>query len=182
VPVRRSPYSTTSVEPITDPRALRGWWIPDAAFAAFRVAIALLLIWHGVQEHFGQLLLPGQRWGGALAPFTDPWIMATVRLAGGALLALGLFTQSAALVLAVHVVLTHLATNGLRAHWMLNGGELTTVYCVVLLGFAVVGPGLFSLDMLRGRGPKRPRSRSSGMTVPISPWVNRQIRTRELSR
>ena len=180
MPVRRTPFPTTPAEPVTDPRSLRGWWIPDAGFAAFRAAIGLLLVWHGLQEHFGGLLLPGQEWRGSLAPFTDPWIMATVKLAGGALLALGLFTQSAAIVLAMLVALTHVSLNGTRLVWMANGGELVTLYCVVLLAFALIGPGLFSVDvLLRGR---RTRRRVTGMTVPISPWVQRQIRRRELTR
>ena len=178
--VRRTPYTTTTAEPRTDPRALRWWWVPDVAFAAFRVSIGALLVWHGVQELFGDLLLPGQRWTGALVPLTDPWIMATVKLAGGALLAAGLFTQAAALVLAALVVLSHLATNGPGTHWMLNGGEQATVYAIVLLTFACVGPGWLSLDVIvRGR---RSRKRAPGMTVPLSPWIRRQARRRELAR
>jgi putative oxidoreductase len=180
VPVRRTPYSTTTTEPITDPRSLRWWWVPDAAFAAFRLTIGGLLLWHGVQELFGQLLLPGQRWSGSLAPFTDPWIVASVKLAGGALLAIGLFTQSAALILAVLVALVHLAANSARLHWMLNGGELATLYCVVLLAFALIGAGQFSIDaFIRGR---RTKQQSPGTTVLISPWIRRQARRRELSR
>ena len=178
--VRRTPYTTTTAEPATDPRSLRWWWVPDVAFAAFRISIGALVMWHGTQELFGELLLPGQRWAGALAPMTDPWIMATVKLAGGALLALGLFTQASALVLTALVVLSHLATNGVRTHWMLNGGELATLYGIVLLAFALLGPGLFSVDqLLRFR---RAKKRPHGMTVPISPWVQRQARRRELAR
>jgi len=180
VTVRRTPYTTTTAEPATDPRSLRWWWVPDVAFAAFRISIGALLIWHGVQELFGELLLPGQRWSGALTPLTDPWIMATVKLVGGTLLAVGLFTQAAAVVLAALVALTHLSVNGVRNHWMLNGGELATLYAIVLLAFAFVGPGWFSFDgLLRGR---RSRKRTPGMTVPISPWVRRQARRRELAR
>jgi putative oxidoreductase len=180
VTVRRTPYTTTTAEPATDPRSLRWWWVPDVAFAAFRVSIGALLIWHGVQELFGELLLPGQQWTGALVPLTDPWIMAMVKLAGGVLLALGLFTQAAAVVLAALVVLTHVAVNGTRTHWMLNGGEQATLYAIVLLTFAFVGPGWLSLDvLLRGRKTRR---RQPGMTVPLSPWIRRQARRRELAR
>lgn len=179
--VRRTPYTTLTAEPATDPRTLRWWWVPDVAFAAFRMAIGALLMWHGVQELFGELLLPGQRWGGALGPMTDPWIMATVRLVGGALMVIGLFTRPAALVLTALVVLAHLAANGVRTHWMLNGGELATLYGIVLLAFAFVGPGIFSADeLIQFRRAKR--RRSHGMTVPLSPWVRRQARRRELAR
>ncbi len=183
MPFRRTPFPTTPTEPHTDPRTLRGWWIPDAAFAAFRITIALLLLWHGVQELFGQLMLPGQRWLGPLTPMTDPWISTALKIAGSTLLGLGLFTRSAALVLSVLVALAHLSTNGTRVHWMLNGGELVTLYCIVLLAFATIGPGLFSMDMLRWRrGKIRARTSTPGMTVPISPWVRRQVRRGELAR
>lgn len=178
--VRRTPYTTTTAEPATDPRSLRWWWVPDVGFAAFRVGIGALLMWHGVQELFGELLLPGQGWSGTLTPMTDPWILATVKLVGGALLAVGLFTQAAATVLAALVLLSHLASIGRGTHWMLNGGELATLYSMVLLMFVVIGPGLFSIDgFIQARRIRRPRH---GMTVPISPWVRRQARRRELAR
>lgn len=177
--VRRTPYSSPPAEPITDPRSLRWWWVPDAGFAAFRVAIGLLLAWHGIQELSGALLLPGQVWTGPHVPLSDPWLLGMLKLLGGVLLCLGLFTQSSAIVLAVLVALTHWVRNG-RSHWMLNGGELVTVYCIVLTTLALTGAGAFSIDaILRGR---RSRRKTPGMTVPLSPWIRRQARRRELTR
>lgn len=177
-PVRRTPYSAAAVEPSSAPRNLRGWWIPDFAFSAMRAAVGLLLAWHGVQELFGALLLPGVAAPAALASFTQPWVEAVLKLVGGALLFFGLFTRLTSLVLAVVVAVEHFSVTGLRMHWMLREGELATVYIIVLLAFALTGSGLFSLDAWI----ERRRARKSRMQVSMSPWIRRQIRTRELTR
>lgn len=166
------------MEPSSAPRNLRGWWIPDLAFSALRAVIGLLLAWHAAQELFGALLLPGMSWEGAPGAFTEGWIDGVVKLAGGALLVVGLFTRMTSLILAVLVALQHLAITGLRGNWWLNNGELATVYCVVLIAFALTGSGLFSIDAMIERG----RARRSRMQVSMSPWIRRQIRRRELTR
>lgn len=163
----------------TDPGSLRER-MPEVAFAGLRVAIGLLFVWHGMQEHFGVLLAPGQQWAGRLTPFSDPWIVATVRLAGGVLFALGLFAQPVAVVLIGLVALTHVAATGARALSMTVSTELAVLYCIVLAAFAVTGPGTLSLDALR-RG-RRARRRPGGMSVEMSPWVRRQYRRRDLTR
>jgi putative oxidoreductase len=166
------------VEPSSAPRNLRGWWIPDLAFSALRAVIGLLLTWHAAQELFGVLLLPGVGWEGAPAAFSERWIDAVVKLAGGTLLVVGLFTRITSLVLAILVALQHFAITGLRGNWWLNNGELATIYCVVLLAFALTGSGLFSFDAVL----ERRRARRTRMQVSMSPWIRRQIRRRELTR
>lgn len=177
-PVRRTPYSSTPVEPSSAPRNLRGWWIPDFAFSALRAVIGLLLAWHAAQDLFGILLLPGETWQGAPLAFTERWVDGVVTLSGGALLVLGLFTRITSLILAVLVALQHFAVTGLRGNWWLGDGELATLYCVVLITFALTGSGLFSIDALIERG----RARRTRMLVSMSPWIRRQIRRRELTR
>jgi putative oxidoreductase len=164
---------------ITGPRFLSAWWVPDAAIAALRVAVALLMILHGIQEHFGVLLAAAEPWRGVPAPFSDRWLAATIELAGGALLAAGAFTRSAAIGLASLVVLGYFAPLQARGHWNLSGAELIALQVAILLLFAVIGPGMFSIDALRAI---RRRPRPSGPTVSISPWIRRQYRHRELTR
>jgi putative oxidoreductase len=166
------------VEPSTAPRSLRGWWIPDLAFSALRAVIGLLLAWHGAQELFGILLLPGDSWQGAPRAFTEGWIDGVVKLVGGGFLVFGLFTRFTSLVLAILVALQHFAITTLRGNWWLNDGELATLYCVVLIAFALTGSGLFSIDAMIERG----RARRTRMQVSMSPWIRRQIRRRELTR
>ncbi|MGH7638396.1 MAG: DoxX family protein [Gemmatimonadaceae bacterium] len=177
-PVRRTPYSATPVESSTAPRYLRGWWIPDLAFSAMRAAVGLLLAWHGAQELFGVMLLPGVKWAGALTAFSQPWYEAVLKLGGGTFLVFGLFTRITSLVLAVVVAVEHFAVTGLRMHWMFRDGELATLYIIVLLGFALTGSGLFSFDAWI----ERRRVRKSRMQVSMSPWIRKQIRRRDLTR
>ena len=143
-----------------------------------RAAIGLLLAWHASQELFGVLLLPGDRWPGAPAVFSERWIDAIVMLAGAAVLVIGLFTRITSLILAVLVALQHFAVTGLRGHWMLNDGETATLYGIVLLAFSLTGSGLFSIDAMIERN----RARRTRMQVSMSPWIRRQIRRRELTR
>lgn len=180
MPVGGRPYSA-SAEPTTDPRSLPWGWVPDAGFTGLRVAVALLVLWHGLQEHFGVLLAPGQLWSGLLTPLSDPWITATVKLVGAVLLAIGLYTRAAAVVLAALVVLAHLAATGAGAAAMTSATELTVLYVIVLLAFAMVGPGIYSVDAVRRR--RRLRRRAPGMSVEISPWVRREYRrSRDVAR
>lgn len=166
------------VEPSSAPRNLRGWWIPDFAFSALRAVIGMLLVWHACQELFGVLMLPGAGWEGAPRAFTERWIDGVVKLGGGALLVMGMFTRITSLILAVLVGLQHFAITTMRGNWWLNNGELATLYCVVLIAFALTGSGLFSVDAIIERN----RARRTRMQVSMSPWIRRQIRRRELTR
>ena len=167
------------MEPITVPKFLGGWWIPDLAIAALRIGIAGLLLLHGVQELWGLFLPPDQAWLGHPAQLTDRWIAAWVEMVGGTLLAFGAFTRVVAIGLAIVVALAYYAPMRARGHWNFNEPELIALCAAVLVTFAIVGPGLFSIDALR-EGRHRPRP--SGSTVPLSPWIKRQYRRRELTR
>jgi putative oxidoreductase len=178
----REPVRTYRVSPVkpVSARDLRGWWIPDAAFAALRVFIAAMIARHGLQDHFGILLLGDDVWLGTPAALTDRWLAATLLIAGGLLLGVGLFTRAAALLLALVTVLGWFAAGRVAGHWMVDGREPIALYAAVLLLFTVIGPGLFALDTLwksRGR-----RKRGVASTVGISPWLARQYRRRELTR
>ena len=175
--IGRTPYISSPAEPVTEPRMLPWGWLPDVAFTALRVMVAALIVWHGAQEHFGVLLGPGQRWTGTLTPFSDPWIVATVKLAGGLLLAAGWFTRPTALVLAGLAVINHVVAVAGGTPSLGVAGELVALQIAVLVTFALTGPGVYSLDERRRR--RRQRRRPSGMSVEMSPWVRRQYRRRD---
>lgn len=174
---KRTPHRVSPAEPITS-ADVRGWWIPDAGFAALRIFVALMLIAHGLRDHFGFLTL-GEPWLGAPAPLTDRWIAATLLLTGGTLLIVGWLTRAASLVLAVVVVLGYYAPAAARGHWALRGGELVALFTGILISFMLIGAGMFSVDTMRAN---RPRRRKATMTVSMSPWIKRQYRRRELTR
>lgn len=176
--VRRTPYNSTPAEPISGPFRTSGWWIPDLAFSALRLSVALLITWHGAQDLFGFLIPPPHRWS-APVPWTDGWLEAVVRLGGGTLLAIGLFTRPTAFVLAAVVVLEQAGASARATDWATAGGELAVLHALVLGCFALTGPGLFSVDaLIAGQLARRRR----GNTVAMSPWIRRQYRRRELAR
>ena len=180
MPLHSSTPDRGTLEPVTVPRFLRDWWIPDAAIAALRISVAAILLLHGVQEHYGMFLPGDQTWLGAPQPLTDRWIAATIEIVGGTLLAAGAFTRFVALVLTTLVVLSYFAPPSAVGHWAFKGRELIALYALILMTFAVIGPGLFSLDALRV-ARRKPRL-GSAMVVPLSPWIKRQYRRRDLTR
>lgn len=132
-------------------RSLRLSRFEPAAYAALRIVSGSLFAFHGVQKVLGWLstkappVLGSQLWFGGL-----------IELAGGSLIALGLFTRSAAFVASGTMAVAYT-----QFHWKLaltdwqwlpivNKGELAALYCFVFLFIWVHGPGSASLDRLRG--------------------------------
>jgi len=178
--LERAARTSTPVEPITAPRLLRAWWIPDLGFAALRVVAASLLLLPGIQRLFGVLLPPGQAWSGAPRVLTDPWVIAALEFGGGALLLVGLFTCTTAFLMTLFVALSYALDRFADIQWIPGGWEFTVLYCALLLAFAVIGPGLFSIDGLFAI--RRAPPRRKGMNVELSPWIEREYRRSNLSR
>jgi len=119
-----------------------------AALALFRIVIGLLFALHGTAKLFGW---PATK-SGAVPVGTWPyWWAGVIELAVGVLVALGLFTRSAAVIgsgtMAFAYFTEHQAKGLLPIE---NGGELATLYCFAFLLIALIGPGAFAL---RDRGP-----------------------------
>lgn len=174
----RKQYRISPVEGVKDPLP-RDWRIADAAIAALRVAVALLLAVHALREFFGVLLPGNTPWLGAPVLMSDRWIAAALEVLGAILLTAGMFTRSAAVGLALLVALSHFTPAIARGHWNFGSVELIALYASVLLAIAFMGPGVFSIDAWRD-GRKRPKG--SGPRVSMSPWIKRQYRHRELTR
>jgi putative oxidoreductase len=171
-------YRISPAKGVVDPLP-RDWRIADAAIAALRLAVALLLTLHALREFFG-VLLPGNiPWLGAPVVMSDRWIAASIEVAGAVLLAAGMFTRSASACLALFVVLSYFAPAVMRGHWNFGGAELIALYASVLVSLAFMGPGVFSIDAWRA---SRKRPKGSGPRVRISPWIKRQYRHQELTR
>ena len=125
------------------------------AFTLLRIASGLMLVQHGVQKHFGWLWSAERPWGGAPDTFSQPWIAGTLEIAGGILLALGLFTRPVAFVLAWLMAFAYFLSHAPRGFWpIMNDGELRALYCFVFLAFAAIGGGPYSVDAMIG-GRKR---------------------------
>ncbi len=74
---------------------------------------------------------------------------------GGPLIFLGLFTRPVAFILCGEMAVAYFTVHIHRASWafpLLNGGEITVLYCFIYLYLVTAGPGAISLDgALRGK-------------------------------
>ena len=118
-----------------------------------RIVAGLLFLSHGLVKLFG--FPPG-------APPGQQELMtlfgagAVIELVAGTLIMIGLFTRPAAFIAAGEMAV---------AYWMFhapgslypvaNGGDAAILYCFLFLYLVAAGPGAFSVDGSRARGPAR---------------------------
>lgn len=126
----------------------------DAALALLRTVAGVVFIAHGIQKFF-LMGIPGvtQYFAGLGAPLpqvTAP-LVATLELAGGIALILGLFTRPIALALVGDmlgaIVLQHLK----GGFWVPNGVEFVMTLGGAAAALALAGGGRYSLDQLLRR-------------------------------
>lgn len=116
----------------------------ESVFVALRIVAGLLLALHGAQK-FGFL-------GDFIPPaWSQLWIGAWIELIAGLLVAAGLWTVPAAVLLSGTMAVAYA-----QFHWKLqlgaaflptqNKGELALVYALLFLYIACHGPGALSID------------------------------------
>jgi putative oxidoreductase len=134
------------------------------AYALLRAAVGLALVPHGLRNTFGffpntgaralnlkdlaiQLDQNGYRPGNFWAP-----AISTTQLAGGPLLALGLFTRPVAAVVLVFLLVANVERWRVGKYfWNQLGLEYTLMWTIATFYVLVHGGGLYSLDYLIGR-------------------------------
>jgi putative oxidoreductase len=124
-------------------------WEPQLR-SVLRVIVGYTFSLHGYQKFFGWL----GGLGGAKAELMSQMGAAGVlETFGGALIILGLFTRPTAFVLcgqmAVAYFMVHVPQS--FAFPILNGGEITVLYCFTFLWLCAAGPGPWSIDALRSK-------------------------------
>ena len=115
---------------------------------ATRILFGVMLASHGAQKLLGAF-------GGAPegTPAFIIWVAGSIELLGGALIAIGLFTRSAAFLNSGLLAFAYFMAHAPKGFWpILNGGELAIVYCWLALYLAANGPGAWAIDGLRS-GP-----------------------------
>jgi putative oxidoreductase len=120
------------------------------AYALLRIVSGLMFAMHGTQKLFG--------WPGGQEPAgaTLFQVAGVIELAGGLLIALGLFTPIAALLASGQMAVAYFMMHAPNGSWpLLNQGELAVLYCFVFLFIAAHGSGIWSVDAARGRGAHR---------------------------
>jgi putative oxidoreductase len=112
-----------------------------------RIVAALLFVEHGTSRLFG--------WPSPLptpAFFTLYWFAGAIELVGGALLILGLFSRTAALIMSGEMAFAYFLSHAPHGFFpILNRGDGSILYCFVFFYIAFAGPGPWSLDALMGR-------------------------------
>ncbi len=123
-------------------------WSP-VVLSALRIMAALLFLEHGLMKLFA---FPGPQPGvGSPLP---PLLLAAalIEVAGGLLLALGLFTRITAFVCSGQMAAGYFIGHASKGFWPgLNGGDAAILFCFVFLYLATAGGGAWSLDALLGR-------------------------------
>ena len=137
---------------------LRTTWEPRM-LGVLRIMIGLLFMEHGTQKIFNFPPRPNAR---PFELFTlVPGLAGVLELAGGILIAIGLFTRPVAFILSGEMAFAYFMSHAPKGFFPIgmggNGGELAIVYCFVFLYFFFVGAGAWSLDQLRS-GSDAPRS------------------------
>jgi len=111
-----------------------------------RIMVALLFFEHGTSRMFG---FPASV---PTAFLSLHWFAGAIELIGGALLALGLFSRSAALVMSGEMAFAYFISHAPASFFpILNRGDSAILYCFVFFYFVFAGPGPWSLDALWSR-------------------------------
>jgi putative oxidoreductase len=109
-----------------------------------RIVVGLLFLEHGMAKllHFPVVPMFAN---GPLSPM----LLASgiIELAGGALVALGLFSRIAAFICSGQMAVAYFMVHFPQGFYpILNGGELAIVYCFTFLYLAAAGPGAFAVN------------------------------------
>ena len=117
-----------------------------------RIMTGLLFFAHGTQKF---LFFPGGPNAGSGWAFAQPGAFAgIIELGAGFLIALGLFTRSAAFLASGTMAFAYFIGHASQGFWPVNNmGDAAILYCFTFLYFVFAGPGALSLD--RGRRPGR---------------------------
>ena len=115
------------------------------AYAAMRMVVGFLFLWHGAQKLFGiPNALPGT------VPAFIIYGAGPVELIAGILVMVGLFTQWASFIASGQMAVAYWMAHGLKAPLPIqNNGELAVLYCFIFLFISTQGGGIWSLDALR---------------------------------
>lgn len=116
-----------------------------------RIVVALLFLEHGTSRLFGfPSPLPTP------AMFSLYWFAGAIELVGGALLALGLFSRTAAFIMAGEMAFAYFLSHAPNGFFpILNRGDAAILYCFVFFYITFAGAGPWSLDAMVRRNKGR---------------------------
>lgn len=111
-------------------------------YFAFRVLVGLMFLQHGVQKLFGWFSN-----GAGVQLYSLMGLAGVIETAAGVLIALGLFTRSAALLSSAVMLVAYFKVH-FPMGWVpiLNQGELALLYLAAFLVLMTIGAGKWSLE------------------------------------
>jgi putative oxidoreductase len=116
--------------------------------SVLRIMSGLLFLQHGTTKY---LSIPVTKMSG-VAPLSLSGAAGLIELVGGILIVIGLFTRPVAFILSGTMAVAYFYAHFPQGFFpILNGGELTALYCFVFLFVAAAGGGAWSVDQLRTR-------------------------------
>jgi putative oxidoreductase len=118
------------------------------AYAALRIVTGFLFLFHGLQKLFGM-------YGGQAMPLISrAGAAGMIELVGGVFVMLGLFTSPVAFICSGEMAFAYFLAHAPQSFFpVLNGGDAAILFCFVFLYLVFAGPGPWSVDALRSRGP-----------------------------
>lgn len=118
----------------------------EVTYGLMRIVVGVLFACHGTQKLFG---FPGGE-----KMLSNPLIVAAaiIELAGGGLVALGLWTSYAAFISSGEMAVAYFMAHASGGFWpIVNKGEPAVIYCFVFLYVACRGSGRLSVKALVGK-------------------------------
>lgn len=118
-------------------------------YAFLRIVAGLMFALHGTQKLFG--------WPGGKAPAAKAVMQfaGAIELAGGVLIAIGLFASIAAFISSGTMAVAYFWRHAPEGFWpIVNKGELAVLYCFVFLYIAAHGAGIWSVESARRRSTR----------------------------
>jgi putative oxidoreductase len=115
------------------------------AFAILRIIAGLMFAMHGSQKLLGFPPQSGAGGGGGMPPLMI--VAGVIELAGGLLIAFGLFTSIAAFIASGEMAVAYFKVHAHNGFWPIeNKGELAVLYCFLFLFISAHGAGIWSID------------------------------------
>jgi putative oxidoreductase len=142
--IQRSGAHFTDVTAATSAPAAPGFLDQATPYvlALLRVVVALLFFEHGTAKLFG---FPA---AGSIQVFPSlGWFAGAIEVVGGGLLAIGLFSRSAAFIMSGQMAVAYFMSHAPASFFpLINRGDSAILYCFIFFFLVFAGPGRFSLD------------------------------------
>lgn len=114
----------------------------EQTYALMRIVTGFLFIWHGSQKLFNY---PVDFPYGPLNPLLTA--AGIIELIGGVLVMIGLMTRPAAFICSGTMAVAYWMAHGSQSFFpIVNGGEISALYCFAFLYIAARGAGIWSID------------------------------------